>query len=276
MNKEIIKQIHDDLVAFTDHINQAYVAPITKCQDFADEPKLFLYTILFKLNNGLSSCRLFLSTGEHWQRHLDGLFIILRTMLSDSLISQYVIRKDYKGDAHIIENIRPLYTEHFKFTLRDLRKYGKKFFKYTDKDIGAEEQKIRKKYSDYFEVDGSFKYKPEITTLGDKVEYLVDNIDEEEVKVLLIKAHNLYMHFSKYEHLGILSLPMIWRQFDEKNHVTIFRQVTEAIMIVGHSIELCLRMWKQFDSGIDPAVRLSIEKFQKHRSDLLDLELPDK
>jgi hypothetical protein len=153
MNKAIIKQIHDDVVEFTDHINLTYVAPITKVQDFKEEPKLFLYTILFKLNNGLSSCRLFLSVEENWQRHLDGLFIILRTMLSDSLISQYVIRKDYKGDDGIIKNIRPLYTEHFKFTLRDLRKYGNKFFKYSEKQIGAEERKIRNAYKEYFNVD---------------------------------------------------------------------------------------------------------------------------
>lgn len=275
MNKDIITQIHDDLVELTDHINLTYVAPITKSQDFAEEPKIFLYTVLFKLNNGLSSCRLFLTNGDLWQRHLDGLFIVFRTLLSDALICQYVIRKNYQGDAQIIENIRPLYTEHFKFTLRDLRKYGKKFFNYSAKDIGAEEQKVRMQYSDYFEVDGSFKYKPEITTMGEKVEYLVDHIEESEVKLLIIKAHNLYMHFSKYEHLGILSLPMIWRQFDEKNHVTIFRQITEAIIVVGHSIELCLRMWKQFDASVDPVLGALIEKFHKHRSMLLDIELAE-
>ncbi len=50
MDTAIIKQIHDDLVELTDHVNQTYVAPITKNHDFADEPKLFLYTVLFKLN----------------------------------------------------------------------------------------------------------------------------------------------------------------------------------------------------------------------------------
>jgi len=66
---------------------------------------------------------------------------------------------------------------------------------------------------------------------------------------------------------------MIWRQYDENNHITIFRQVVEAIMVVGHSIELCLRIWKQFDLNADLVVKSSIEKFQEHRKTLLNLEL---
>jgi hypothetical protein len=81
------------------------------------------------------------------------------------------------------------------------------------------------------------------------------------------------MHFSKYEHLGILSLPIIWRQYDQGNHVTLFRQVVEAIMVVGHSIELCLRIWDQYDLSADPVVQSVIAKFQKHHETLLNLEL---
>ena len=66
---------------------------------------------------------------------------------------------------------------------------------------------------------------------------------------------------------------MIWRQYDENNHVTIFRQVVEAIMVIGHSIELCLRIWNQYDVTIDPVVQSSIGKFQKHHETLLNLEL---
>jgi hypothetical protein len=274
MDAATIKQIHDDLVELTDHINQTYVAAITKDRDFADEPKLFLYTVLFKLNNGLSSCRVFLNTDNLWQRHLDGLFLILRTMMSDSLICQYVIRKDYDGnDASIVKNIRPLYTEHFKFTLRDIGKYYKKIYDYTDEQVAAATENLKKMNSDYFNRDGSFKYKPEVSTMGSKVAYLICDINEDVVKLLIGKAYNLYMHFSKYEHLGILSLPMIWRQYDEKNHVTIFRQIVEAIIVVGHSIELCLRIWDQYDVAADPVMQSAIRKFDQHRNALLDIEL---
>jgi len=276
MDTKLIKQIHDDLIEFTDHINENYVAPITKAGDFADEPKLFLYTVLFKLNNGLSSCRLFINTDELWQRHLDGLFIILRTMMSDSIICQYVIRKDYKVDGDIVKNIRPLYTEHFKFTLRDITKHYKKLFNYSQTEVDTAIRELKNNYNNYFNKDGSFKYKPEVLTMGYKVEYLVDDLHDEAVKLLIVKAYNLYMHFSKYEHLGILSLPMIWRQFDEKNHVTIFRQIVEAIMVVGHSIELCLRIWHQYDLNIDPVVQGSTKKFEHHRQTLLDIELGKK
>jgi hypothetical protein len=276
MDAATIKQIHDDLVELTDHVNQTYVAPITKDRDFANEPKLFLYTVLFKLNNGLSSCRLFLNTDSLWQRHLDGLFVILRTMMSDSLICQYVIRKDYQGDSTIVKNILPLYTEHFKFTLRDIVKHYKKIYNYTDKQVTAATQELKKQNSDYFNRDGSFKYKPEISTMGSKVEYLIGDINEAAVKLLIGKAYNLYMHFSKYEHLGILSLPMIWRQYDEKNYVTIFRQIVEAIIVVGHSIELCLRSWDQYDIVADPVMHSAIRKFDQHRNALLNIELGKK
>ena len=66
---------------------------------------------------------------------------------------------------------------------------------------------------------------------------------------------------------------MIWQQYDEKNYASIFRQVVEAIMVIGHSIELCLRIWDQYDLTIDPVVKSTIGKFEKHHELLLNLEL---
>jgi hypothetical protein len=271
--KEITKEIHDDIIGFTNHVNINYVAPIIKLDDYHQEPKTFLYTILYKVNNGLSSCQLFLTDSIDSERHLDGLFLILRTLISDSLITNYVIRKNYINDLGIINNILPLYSEHLKFSLDNLRQYGKKFWNYSDAQIGKEVNKLIKLYSNYIDKDGKLKYKPERTTMGQKADYLITNIPEEEVKLLIIKAHSLYMFFSKYEHLGILSLPLIQRQYDKKNKVTILRQVVEAIAVIGHTIELSIKIWKQFNVDEDKIFQSYIVKFYKQREKLLQLEM---
>jgi hypothetical protein len=270
---EVLKEIHDDIIGLTNHVNLNYVAPIVKTNDIKEEPKTFLYTVLYKVCNGLSSCQLFLINSENADRHLDGLFLILRTLMSDSIITHYVIRKEYTGDDNIVNNIRPLYTEHLKYGLSDLRKYGSKFWNYTEVQIGKEVNKMINNFNDYLNKDGSFKYKPEISSMGDKALYLVNNIPDEAVKLLIIKAHNLYMFFSKYEHLGILSLSLIHRQYDKKNKLSILRQVVEAIFVVGHTIELCIRIWKQFEVEKDTVMQSYIERFSKQREKLILLEL---
>lgn len=272
-HKDVTKQIHDDIAGFTTHVNLNYVAPIIKQKDFKEEPKLFLYTVLYKVNNGLSSCQLFLTDNQDSQRHLDGLFLILRTLISDSLITNYVIRKNYTNDSDIVKNILPLYSEHLKFGLDNLRQYGKKFWKYTDAEIGKHVNKFISNYSEYINKDGTLKHKPERTTMGQKADYLISNIPEEAVQNLIIKAHSLYTFFSKYEHLGILSLPLIQRQYDEKNQLTIIREVVEAVAVIGHTIELTLKIWKQFNVDADHVFQSYIGKFIVLRENLLKIEL---
>ncbi|GGH16812.1 hypothetical protein [Mucilaginibacter phyllosphaerae] len=271
--REIRAQIHNYIIGFTGHVNVNYIAPINKQNDFHEEPKTFLYTVLYKVNNGLSSCQLFLTESKDYERHLDGLFLMLRTLLSDSLITNYVIRKNYTNDSDIVKNILPLYSEHLKFGLYNLRQYGKKFWKYSDIQIGEHVNKFISNYSDYINKNGTLKYKPERTTMGQKADYLITNIPEEAVQQLIIKALSLYTLFSKYEHLGMLSLPLIQRQYDKKNQLTIIREVVEAIAVIGHTIELCIKIWKQFDADIDPIFQSFINKFVTLRETLLRLEL---
>ena len=109
--------------------------------------------------------------------------------------------------------------------------------------------------------------------MGAKAEYLFDNVNEEAFRLLIVKAHNLYMFFSKYEHLGVLSLPLMMRQYDEKNRGTIFRQLVEAIMVIGHTMELCIRIWDQFNVETDIIFQSYIHKFEQHRARLLQMEL---
>lgn len=271
--KETFSQIHDDLLAFTNHVNQNYVALIDETKDFQFEPKRFLYTVLYKVNNGLSSCGLFLTDTHNFERHLDGLFLILRTLISDCLITHYVIRKNYINDEGIVKNILPLYSEHLKFGLDNLRKYGKKFWNYSDAQINKHVKSFIANYSDYINKDGTLIHKPERTTMGQKAEYLVTNVRDEEVKLLIIKAHSLYMLFSKYEHLGILSLSLMQRQFDEKKKITIAREIVESVIIIGHTIGLTIKIWQQFDIESDSVVNSYINKFGLLREKLLRIEL---
>jgi hypothetical protein len=74
-------------------------------------------------------------------------------------------------------------------------------------------------------------------------------------------------------HLGILSLPLIQRQYDGKNKVTILRQVVEAIAVIGHTIELSIKIWEQFNIDEDKIFQSYIVKFYKQREKLPQLEL---
>lgn len=59
--EKIIKAVHDDLIAFTDYIDNRYISEIRRRGDMKEEPQFFLYTVLHKLNNGLGRAACFLS-----------------------------------------------------------------------------------------------------------------------------------------------------------------------------------------------------------------------
>ncbi|HTD99044.1 MAG TPA: hypothetical protein VK668_07135 [Mucilaginibacter sp.] len=265
MLEQTITELHDDLVAFTEYIEKKYIVDIKAAGDIRAEPKIFLYTILYKLNNGLNSCQLFINNSKAAEKHFDSLFLILRTLISDSLMTLYVIKKDYTTEAEIEKNIWPLYTDHLKYGLSNLKRFGIKFWGMTEKEVSAEEQKIKKGYSKFFNVDGSFTYKSKGLSVGDVAEYLVSNDANIGNKNLVIKAQNLYSFFSKYEHLGILSFGLIHRQFEERNKPIMIRQVIEAILVIGNTIEFCLHIWKQFDVLNDETFQGYSKKFTEHR-----------
>jgi hypothetical protein len=252
-------------VAFTQYVNLKYVNEIKNTGDIRQEAKIFLYTILYKLNNGLNSCHLFINNTKESERHLDSLCVILRTLISDSLMTLYVIKKDYTTDEAIEKNILPLYTDHLKYGLSNLQRFGRKFWGYSEKQMKDEELKIKTTYSKFFNKDGSFKYKSKGMSIGDVADYLVSNDANIGNKNLVIKAQNLYSFFSKYEHLGILSFGLIHRQHDEKNRATIIRQIVEAILVIGNTIEFCLHIWKQFDVHNDAQFQGFSKKFTDHR-----------
>ena len=142
--EDILATVHKDLENFTDFNNKNYIAQIIAQQDFNEEPKLFLYTVLYKLNNGLKSSRHFLNFSQETLPEMDSLFLILRTLISDSLMTVYVIKKDYSDNESIANNIRRLYTDHLKYGLQSLRRYGPKFWNYTKQQVCQEEDKIKK------------------------------------------------------------------------------------------------------------------------------------
>ncbi|WP_426670481.1 hypothetical protein ACPPVU_04380 [Mucilaginibacter sp. McL0603] len=156
MLDQIITELHDDLVAFTEYVDTEYITAIKAAGDIQQEPKIFLYTILYKLNNGLNSSHLFINNTKTSERHFDSLFLILRTLISDSLMTLYVIKKDYTADDEIEKNIWPLYTDHLRYGLSNLKRFGKSFWGYSDKQINDEEAKIKQTYSKFFNKNGSF------------------------------------------------------------------------------------------------------------------------
>ncbi|MCQ6957719.1 hypothetical protein [Mucilaginibacter aquariorum] len=264
MENEPQKYLYKDLIAFTNYVNLNYIDLILAKNDIKTEHKRFLYTVLYKLNSGLDSCQLFVYNFNQTERHLDSLFLILRTLISDSLTTLYVINKDTKSNEDILKNIMTLYTDHLKYGLMNLGKYGRKIWGYSEEKINEETKKIKKDYSEFFDRDGNFKFKPFRVTIGDIAEYLIKNHADNISEALVIKGYDLYYFFSKYEHLGVLSLPLIHRQYDPENKPEILRQVGQAINVISFMIEYCLKHWSDFKVEDDADFQNLLKNLSKH------------
>jgi hypothetical protein len=263
MEDEEIVSLYKDLINFTTYTNLNYLDKLLIKSDFVNEPERFFYTILYKLNSGLDSCQLFIYNFNQTERHLDSLFLILRTLISDTLMALYVINKETNSNKDIENNIKRLYSDHLKFSLKNLTKYGDKVWSYTALEIHQKQLKIKTDYKEYF-LNNKLKYEPFRENIGEIASYLIKHHSNEISELLIVKGYDLYYFFSKYEHLGLLSFPLIHRQYDPKNKPAILRQIAEAFMVISCMIEYCLKHWKYLKVEEDIQFEVLLRRLLSH------------
>src|SRR5258706_7216336 len=110
-----IEDYTNTLSTLTYFINTSIIQEILSKPETAKvEPYKFLYTVLLKSNNTLDTCSLLLANFSEKPHFVDSLIILLRSVISDSVIVWYLIVKSEGDDQKFNENIRALYYDHIQ------------------------------------------------------------------------------------------------------------------------------------------------------------------
>ena len=231
-----------------------------------DQPNAFLYTLAFKTNNGLNTANSLIADILRKPHFCDSLFLILRTLLSDSITYFYLMtvsQNDNEDNSILAENIKKLEADHLRFSYNNLEIY-RLLYNDTDKDIGQRKSALRNEFPDYFNPDGGIKKFKNLTVTGMVKEIAKSNY--EPAIYGTVRAFGLYDTFSKLEHLGMLTTQLVTRQFDENNHKQILGEIYQAVHVISYMLHSIL---------ITFITTNEIEQFTKLKEEVLSIKIYD-
>ena len=121
-----------------------------------NEYRKFVFTILFKLANGLESVNLLYSQLHDKPQYLDTIFISLRALLADRITMDYFLFKSKFKSENLNEQLEWIKYDHIKYTLINLKIY-KSIYGAGDKEIQQRNNDLISAFPQYFNKDGSLK-----------------------------------------------------------------------------------------------------------------------
>ena len=203
-------------------------------QQRTDQPKAFQYTLAFKTNNSLNTANLLIANILNKPHFCDSLFLLLRTMLADTITYFYlwaISRDEIENDENALkDSIRKFESDHLRFTYNTMTVY-QKLYNEPDAIVEERKQELRNAYPQYFNTDGSFKKNGKPLGIKDMVLEVIERKLDFVIDPIKI-AYSLYDIYSKYEHLGMLTSYLVVRQFDENNRTEILTELYYAIRII--------------------------------------------
>lgn len=232
-----LKSLTCSIGNLTKYISDSVIDKILEKNLNTIEPYKFLYTLLFKTNNGLDTANLLVCNLYSKPHFIDSAFLILRTILSDCIIYDYLLTLS-KTDENLITNIKRLYYDHIDFAIKNLSIY-KDAYKKSDKEIEIKKTELKQSKSEYFDNSGNPIFEKLNPLVSKAIKYIVSNRQKEVSIETPLEAFEYYDRFSKYEHLGDLTFAIIHRQFNEQEQ-------NEVLLDIHSSIRIIIRYLKSF------------------------------
>lgn len=234
---EKLEKYSNALATLTSFISSSFIAELLNRKDILDdEPGRFLYTILFKSNNGLDTTSFLLANYSGKPHFVDSLVIILRSIISDYAILWYLLVLSDDPDDHKQEkfsrNVQSLNFDHVMSTIAGLRNNFGPIHGFTKSQIEENIAEIIKNRPQYFDGNGD----PIVEKIKWSVRIALTEIAKRRKSPEELWLAQRYYHhfdiFSKYEHLGEFSFHLIHRQYDSKLREELARDIVDAITVL--------------------------------------------
>jgi hypothetical protein len=229
---DILKKLDDysnALSTLTYFINTTVISEVLeKPETENEEPFRFFYTILLKSNNALDTCSLLLANYSEHPHHVDSLIIILRSLITDSVIFRYILVKSEGDDGKLKDNIKSIYFDHIDYTIKGVKKYFKDVYDFTDSEINEKISDIKIMRSDYYDSTGKATAIPFATSVRYALLEMAKKRqpgDKHDIQLL----YHYYDIYSKYEHPGEFSFRLIHQQYHEQTKFKLATEIVEAI-----------------------------------------------
>ncbi len=216
----------NQLSAYTKHLSKLIELYILEPERYEIDFERICYTVIHKLCSLLdTSSYLIINTNIEAKPHfIDGIFLILRTCLSDAICLYFIVDK-HDNPQLSQKRIERIMADHIRYV-------------YLDTETENDKKIIRDKFPQWF--DGN-NFTKKINKLSTHI--MVKEIENLNLQHEAKKAFKMYNEFSKSEHNGLFSFDILHGHFDEKRNMIDKAKIYHAIFRTVISINLAMEIW---------------------------------
>jgi len=216
------------------------IHPVLDYINDVNDYRKFVFTILFKLANGLESVNLLNAQLNNKSQYADTIFISLRALLADRITMDFLLFKSGFKAENTQDQLEWIKYDHIKYTIDNLKTF-QSIYGSSNEEIEHSKTDLKSKFPNYFDDDGNLKksYKT-LPSIGNMVKEIIAGTRKHTVfQQRLISCYQYYDIYSKYEHLGQLTSHLVFRGYKPSEQ--------ESISIEIHS---CLHLLMDFMSEL--------------------------
>ncbi|UXX77784.1 hypothetical protein N7E81_10420 [Reichenbachiella carrageenanivorans] len=198
-----------------------------------NEYRKFVFTILFKVTNGLETVNTLYSQLNNKPQFSDTIFISLRALLADKITMDYLLFKSDFKNENVHDKLEWLKYDHIKYTLNNLKIF-KSIYETDDKKIQEKRDDLKSAFPNYFDSGGNLKKQyDKLPTIGHMAkEIIAGTPNNSKFQSHLILSFEHYDIYSKYEHLGQLTPYLVFRGYKDQEQDSISTEIQNCIKIL--------------------------------------------
>lgn len=207
-----------------------------------DEPYVYNYTVLHKLNSALGACA-FLMKEVGTRRHFsDSIFLILRASISDSLMFCHILNKSDGNHEKMNALIKSLYFDHYDYAFKDPELVSA-VRGVTLAEVEAEILELKTDNPEFFDGGGKPRVPSWKTSVRTTLKFAVSNDVDPNLRQFMKNMFGYYELFSKYEHFGFMTFSLTHRHERTEELEKVPFQIMDSIINLiiptyGHAIAL--------------------------------------
>ena len=242
--EEYFKELSSFILEFTTNYSSQIIHNILDADQYVTEPKRFFYTLIHKTNCSLSAANIFVRNFDSKRNLHAPLFILIRSILSDIILAEYVIVMTKHDDIKQKEIIERIYFDHIENVLKTCEKTLPQLHKWSPEEKQLHIGSI-KKGSRFFDSDGKAKIKALPTNPSQLIRKIFTNKLNIKSSELLKIAYDQYELFSKFEHFGELSFDLTHKGYDDNKIGRLRHQLHVSIQIIIAALKNYSNLWDE-------------------------------
>jgi hypothetical protein len=237
------KELSSLILTFTTEYRNQVVNKILEKDAYIKEPERFFYTLIHKTACSFEAANIFIRNFDSKRDYHPSLFIILRAILSDILVAEYITHCS-ESDEHSSELINGIYFDHVENIIRTCNTTLRHIYQWNENETELNINEL-KANSKFYSLDGKATSKKVSTSLNSLIVKIWQSDKNKKHLIYHRRIYDLYGIYSKFEHLGELSFHLTHRGYDDTKKDTLYFDLYDSIIFIVEALITYAKVWEE-------------------------------